>query len=174
MDHWRCGTLRQYSRDCVEGPISDFEVKWPNFMQQFLDPKLVGKTQGAISRSTPEKIYWVLLGLLEFLRAKGWEVIIIEARAGYGYVDLNRSAKLSSESEGRLERDANRALEQVVEKNHRNPEGLWNIRTLREYGIACFHLNSCVKGRYLKRNTLDCLLFLQTMSDKPQLQLARL
>jgi hypothetical protein len=147
---------------CVEGPISDFEAKWPNFMEQFLSPKLVEKTRRAISRKTPEKIYQVLfLGLMQSLRAKGWEVIV-EARAG-GYVDLRllhkpkRKAVLielkSSEKEGDLERDANRALEQIVKKNYRNPESLQNIQTLREYGIAGYHLSSCVKGRSLKLKT---------------------
>jgi PD-(D/E)XK nuclease superfamily len=148
---------------CVEGPICDFEAKWPNFMQQFLNPKLVEKTRCAISRKTPEKIYHVLfLGLMQSLKKKGWEVIV-EARAGGDYVDLRllhkpkRKAVLielkSSEKEGDLERDANRALEQIVKKNYRNPEGLWNVQTLREYGIAGYHLSSCVKGRSLKLKT---------------------
>ena len=50
-----------------------------------------------------------------------------------------------------MEQDADRALEQI-EKNYRNSEGLPNIRTLREYGIAGFHLNSYVKGQYLELN----------------------
>jgi hypothetical protein len=74
-----------------------------------------------------------------------------EARAGGGYVDLRLLHKLkrkavltelkSSEKEGDLERDANRALEQIVMKNYRNAEGLRNIWTLREYGIAGFHVS---------------------------------
>jgi len=157
------GSYDNILETCVEGPISDFEAKWPNWMQQSLDPKLVGKTRHAISRKAPEKTYHALfLGLMQSLRAKGWE-IIIEARAGGGYIDLHllhkRKCKavlielISSEKERELERDANRALEQIVNKNYRNPEGLPNIQTLREYGIACFRLSSCVKGRYLKRNT---------------------
>jgi hypothetical protein len=58
----------------------------------------------------------------------------------------------SSDKEPDMEKDANRALKQIEEKNYRNSEGLPNIRTLREYGIAAFHLNSCVKGRYLELN----------------------
>jgi hypothetical protein len=145
---------------CVEGPISDFEAKWPNFMQQFLDPKLVGETRRAISRKTPEKIYHVLfLGLMQSLKKKGWEVVV-EARAGGDYVDLRLLHKRkhtailielkSSEKEGDFERDAKGALEEVVKKNYWNAEGLRNIQTLREYGIAGHHLSSCVKGRHLK------------------------
>ena len=51
-----------------------------------------------------------------------------------------------------MERDAKQALKQIEEKNYRNSEGLPNIRTLREYGIAAFHLSSYVKGRYLELN----------------------
>ena len=62
---------------CVEGPVSDFAMKWPNFMQQQLDPKLVGKARGAVSRESPERTYHVLFwGLMQSLREKGWEVSI--------------------------------------------------------------------------------------------------
>ena len=54
-----------------------------------------------------------------------------------------------------MERDANMALEQIREQNYRNPVGLPNIESLREYGIACHHLDSHVKGRYLKRISGD-------------------
>lgn len=99
---------------------------------------------------------------MQSLRARGWEVIV-EARASGGYVDLRLLHKLkrkavlielrSSEEEGDLERDA-KGARQIVKKNHRNPEGLRNIWTLREYGIAGFHLSSCVKGRYLELNNI--------------------
>ena len=46
-------------KTCVEGPIRDFAAKWPNFMQQHLDTKLVGKARGAASNKTLEKIYHV-------------------------------------------------------------------------------------------------------------------
>jgi PD-(D/E)XK nuclease superfamily len=148
---------------CVEGPISDFEAKWPNFMQQLLDPELVTKTRGIISCKTPEKIYHVLfLGLMQSLRVGGWEVTV-EARARGDYVDLRllhkpkRKAVLinvkTSNKQKDMKRDANRALKQIVDKNYRNPEGLQNIRFLREYGIAGFHFSSYVKGRYLELNT---------------------
>ncbi len=144
---------------CVEGPVSDFEAKWPNFMQQLLDPKLVTKTRGAISRKTPESIYYVLfLGLMQSLRTTDWEV---KARAHGGYTDLRllhkqkRKAVLinvkSSNKQEDMKRDTNRALKQIVDKNYRNPEGLQNICFLREYGIV--HLRSYVKGRYLELNT---------------------
>jgi len=100
-----------------------------------------------------------MFGLMQSLRSKGWEVSI-EPRAGGGYIDIRlchkrkRMAVLielkSSEMQGDMERDANRALKQIEEKNYRNLEGLPSIRTLREYGIASFHLSSCVKGRYLE------------------------
>ena len=84
MDHWRCRTLKT----CVDGPVSNFTAKWPNFMQQQLDPKLVGKERGAVSRKTPERIYHIMFwGLMQSLRAKGWEVSI-EPRAGGGYIDI--------------------------------------------------------------------------------------
>ena len=88
--------------------------------------------------------------------------VIVEARTGDGYVDLclrhrrKREAVLielkSSEKKKGMKRDADKALEQIVERNHRNPEALPNIGTLREYGIAACHLNSRVKGRYLELN----------------------
>src|SRR5271170_218555 len=73
---------------CVEGPVSDFMTKWPDYMQQQLDPKLVGKARGAVSHKTPERIYRILFwGLLQSLKTKGWEVTI-EQRGGNGYVDI--------------------------------------------------------------------------------------
>ena len=157
------GSCDNILETCVEGPVSDFEAKWPYFMQQLLDPKLVTKTRGAIGRKTPEKIYHLFfLGLMQSLRAKVWEVSV-KAQARRGYVDLRLLHKLkhkavlievkSSEKQEDMERDANRALERIVKKNCRNLEGLRNICTLREYGIATFHLNSYVKGRYLEFDT---------------------
>jgi PD-(D/E)XK nuclease superfamily len=145
---------------CVDGPVSDFTAKWPNFMQQQHDSKLVGKERGAVSCKTPERIYHILFwGLMQSLRAKGWEVSI-EPQAGGGYIDIHLCHRRkcmavlielkSSEKQGDMERDANKALKQIEEKNYRNPEGLPNIRTLREYGIASFHLCSYVKGRYVE------------------------
>ena len=145
---------------CLEGHVSTFAERWPNFMQQYLDPKTVAKTRGAVSLKTPERIYQVyFLGLMHFLRPKGWEVSI-EPRAGGGYLDIRLISrkkgravlielKSSSEPE-HIERDAHKALEQIVDKNYRNQEGLLNIRILREYGIASYYLDSCVKGRYLE------------------------
>jgi hypothetical protein len=160
---WIVGDVLVSSRNnilqtCVEGPVSDFEAKWPNFTQRF-HAKVVVKNRSA-SGKTPEKICQVLfLGLMQSLTAEGWEV----SRAGGGHVDirllLKRKGKAalielkSSEKQGDMERDANRALEQIADNNYRNPEGLRNIRTLREYGIAGFHLSSFVKGRYLELNT---------------------
>ena len=145
---------------CVEGPVSDFMTKWPDFMQQQLDSRLVGKARGAVSRKTLERIYNVwFCGLMHSLRPKGWEVSI-EPRAGSGYVDIRLRHKRkctavlielkSSEMKEDMERDANQALKQIEEKNYRNLQGLPNIRTLREYGIAGCHFDSHVKGRYLE------------------------
>jgi len=33
----------QYPQAIVKGPISDFEAKWPNFVQKQLDAKVVAK-----------------------------------------------------------------------------------------------------------------------------------
>jgi hypothetical protein len=52
-------------------------------MQQFLDPKLVAKTRGAVSRKILEKIYHVpLFCRIRWiaLRAEGWEVIVDSAK----------------------------------------------------------------------------------------------
>ena len=49
-----------------------------------------------------------------------------------------------------IERDASNALKQIVDQNYQNQEGLLNIRNLREYGIASYHLASFVGGRYLE------------------------
>ena len=55
----------------------------------------------------------------------------------------------SSEKQGDMEWDADRALKQIEEKSYRNSEGLQNIHSLREYGIVGFHLRSYVKRQYL-------------------------
>jgi hypothetical protein len=99
---------------------------------------------------------------MQSLRAEVWEVSI-EDRTGGDYIDLQllhkwkRKAALievkSSKKQEDMERDANRVLKRIVKNNYRNPEGLRNVCTLREYGIATFHLNSYVKGRYLELNT---------------------
>ena len=39
----------------------------------------------------------------------------------------------SSKKHEDMEKDANKALKQIEEKNYRNSEGLPNIRTLREF-----------------------------------------
>jgi len=139
---------------CVGGPVSAFATSWPNFLQNYLDPKTVAKT--------PERIYQVyLLGLLHSLRPKGWEVSI-GPRAGSGYIyarlvsKQQKSAALievkSSENKNQIEGDADELLKQIVHKKYRNPEGLPGIRILREYGMASYHLESFVKGRYLELN----------------------
>ena len=148
---------------CVKGPVSRFAERWPNFMQHHLDPKAVDKLRGTNSTKTPEAIYHVyFLGLMHVLRPKGWE-ISSESRAGCGYLDVllisrnTHSAVIielkSSEKLDHIERDAQKALDQIIAQNYRNPEGLPNIQILREYGVACHHLSSCVKGRYLELNT---------------------
>jgi len=160
---WIIGGVESYTDVldvCVEGHVSTFEERWPIFMQQHLDPKTVAKARGAVSLKTPENIYQVyFLGLMHCLRPKGWEVSI-EPRAGGGYIDIRLISRKkgravlielkSSEKLEHIERDASKALEQIVDKNYRNQEGLPNIRILREYGIASYHLASCVKGRYLE------------------------
>ncbi|KAK2459529.1 hypothetical protein APHAL10511_008453 [Amanita phalloides] len=76
---WITGAVEPRASDlvlktCVEGPIRDFTAKWPNFMQQHFDPKLVGKARDAASNKTLEKIYHVFfLGLMLSTRVKGWE-----------------------------------------------------------------------------------------------------
>ncbi|KAH9986084.1 hypothetical protein BJV74DRAFT_951985 [Russula compacta] len=60
-------------------------------------------------------------------------------------IELRFSSKVED-----LEADADRALKQIVDTSYRNRHGLEDSRTLREYGIACFHLDSFVKGRYLE------------------------
>jgi PD-(D/E)XK nuclease superfamily len=163
---WITGGISSYTDIldiCVGGHISTFEERWPIFMQQHLDPKTVAKARGAVSLKTPESIYHVyFLGLMHILRPKGWEVSI-EARAGGGYIDIRLisrkkgSAVLielkSSKKPEHIDRDAGKALQQIVDKNYRNQEGLPNIRILREYGIASYHLDSCVKGQYLELDT---------------------
>ena len=57
---WITGAVEPRASDlvlktCMGGPIRDFTVNWPNFMQQYLDPKLVSKARGAVSNKTPEK-----------------------------------------------------------------------------------------------------------------------
>ena len=144
---------------CTRGPVDTLAEQWPQFMQQSLHPKAVAKARGAISSKTPEINYQLFLyGLMQGggLR-KGWEVTI-ESRGGSGYIDIRlvsketQSAVLieikSSEKKVDIERDSLAALDQIVTKNYRNR--LPGIRYLREYGIACYHLESRVDGRYLE------------------------
>jgi hypothetical protein len=148
---------------CVEGPVSTFEERWPVFMQQDLDLKIVAKAGGTVSLKTPESIYQIyFLGLMHCLRPKGWEVSI-KPRAGGGYINIRLISRKkghavlielkSSKKPEHIERDASKALKQIIDQNYRNQEGLPNIRILREYGIASYHLASCVKGRYLELDT---------------------
>jgi hypothetical protein len=160
---WITGGVESYTDIldvCVEGHVSIFAERWLVFMQQHLDSKTVAKTWGAVSFKTSERIYQVyFLGLMHCLRPKGWEVSI-EPRAGGGYINIHLISRKkgravlielkSSEKPGHLERDARKALDQIVDKNYRNQEGLPNIGILREYGIASYHLASLVKGRYLE------------------------
>lgn len=160
---WITGGVESYTDIldvCVEGHVSTFAERWPLFMQQHLDPKSVAKTRDAVSFKTPERIYQVyFLGLMHCLRPKGWEVSI-EPRAGGGYIDIRLVSRKkgravlielkSSEKPEHIERDARKALDQIVDKNYRNQEDLPNIGILREYGIASHHLASLVKGRYLE------------------------
>lgn len=137
-----------------------FAEQWPDFMQQNLHPEAVGKARGAVSSKTPETVYQVfLLGLVLGRALKGWDVKI-EPRGGSGYIDIRlvsketQSAVLmelkSSKMQEDIERDSLAALNQIELKNYRNRYGLPDIRYLREYGIACYHLESSVKGRYLE------------------------
>jgi len=148
--------------ECANGPVSAFTTKWPDFLQDSLDPKSVAKVSRAASKKTPERIYQVhLLGLFHTLQLKGWD-IAIEPKAGTGYIDVCLISKKkqiaviieikSSETEGQIEKDADKALQQIIDKNYRNREGLSGIRILREYGIASYRLMSFAKGRYLELN----------------------
>jgi hypothetical protein len=123
-------------------------------MQQQLDPKLVGKERGAVSRKTPERIYHVLFwGLMQSLRAKGWEVSI-EPRAGGGYIDIRLRHRRkhmailivlkSSEKQGDMERDANKALKQIEEKNYRNPDERFDNNPSRR--LLTTPSESCLKN----------------------------
>jgi PD-(D/E)XK nuclease superfamily len=144
---------------CVNGPVSAFATLWPTFMQATLGPKLIAKETRVKSKKTLERLYQVyLLGVLHGLRSHGWEVHV-ELHTGSGYTNIclisrkQRAAALielkSSESGQQLERDADRALEQIVTKNYQNQYSLSGVDCIREYGMANFHLESIVKGRYL-------------------------
>ena len=76
---------------------------------------------------------------MQFHRVKCWDVFI-EPQAGGGYVDIHLHHKrkhmavlirlMSSEKQGDMERDANKVLKQIEEKNYQNLESLPNIHTL--------------------------------------------
>ena len=160
---WITGTVENVN-DILDirtrGPVDTFAKQWPNFMQQSLHPKAVGKARGAVSSKTPEIVYQVfLLGLTLGRALKGWEVTI-EPRGGSGYIDIRlvsketQSAVLielkSNKKQEEVERDSLAALDQIESKNYRNRYGPPDICYLREYGIACYHLESSVNGRYLE------------------------
>jgi PD-(D/E)XK nuclease superfamily len=145
---------------CVGGHVSTFEERWPIFMQQHLNPQTVAKAQGAFSLKTAESIYHVyFLGLMHVLWPKGWEVSI-KAQTGGGYINIHLMSRKkgsavlielkSSKKLEHIERDAGRVLQQIIDKNYQNQVGLPNIHILWEYGIASYHLASCVKGQYLE------------------------
>jgi hypothetical protein len=160
---WITGTVENVNDIlgiCTRGPVDEFAEQWPHFMQQSLHPKSVAKARGAISSKTPEAVYQVFLfGLILGRGLKGWEVTI-EPRGGSGYIDIRliskkaQSAVLielkSSKKLEDIEKDSLAALNQIETNNYRNPYGLLDIRHLREYGIACYHLESCVNSRYLE------------------------
>jgi hypothetical protein len=160
---WLVGDIASWTNIleiCMEGHVSTFEERWPDFMQEYLDRKMVTMERGTVSLKTPERIYHVyFLGILHLLRPEGWE-ISIEPRDRGDYVNIRLISRKtgnavlialkSSEKPEHMERDAISALEQIVDQNNRNQEGLPNIHVLREYSIASHHLVSCVKGRYLK------------------------
>jgi len=140
--------------------VDTFAEQWPDFMQQSLHPKAVGMARGAVSSKTPETVYEVfLLGLMLGRALKDWEVTI-EPRGGSGYIDIRlvsketQSAVLmelkSSKKQEDVERDSLAALNQIESKNYRNRYDLPDIRYLREYAIAYYHLESTVNGRYLE------------------------
>jgi hypothetical protein len=149
-------------KTCVEGPTGDFEANWPGFMQRTLHPRLVAKERDSQTGKTLENIYRVYFyGLLISLGAIGWK-FTVEERGCLGYVDLRLVHKQKgqavlielkwSKEKKDMEKDANSALKQIVNRNYRNSTGLAGIITLREYGIARCHLDSLVKGRYLILN----------------------
>jgi hypothetical protein len=143
---------------CVEGPVNTFEDRWPIFMEPWLGEPI--KEVLATGTAISESIYRIhFLGLIHFLRPKGWEVFI-EPRAGGSYIDIRLisrkkgSAALiklrsSEKPEHRVE-DALEALERIMDENRRNQESLLNIRILREYGIASYSYTSHAIGRYLE------------------------
>jgi hypothetical protein len=69
-----------------------------------------------------DSITFSFFGLVQFLGTTGWEVSA-ESQAGGGYADvrLYKRAVLielkSSEKEGDVERDANKALEQTIDSD---------------------------------------------------------
>lgn len=83
----------------VEGPISDLEAKWPKFMQQSLDPRLVTKTRGAISCKTSEKsitfYFLALCNPLERKDGKSPSKLELVAATSTSVFSINPSAKLS-------------------------------------------------------------------------------
>jgi hypothetical protein len=110
-----------------------------------------------------KRMYQVFLfALMLCLRAKGWEVTI-EEPAGEGYADVRlvskktKSAVLievkSSEKAAHVEKDAKAGLQQIELSNS---EGLQGVPILREYGIGCYRLKSCVEGQYLELDTQGC------------------
>jgi PD-(D/E)XK nuclease superfamily len=146
---------------CVEGHISTFEERWPIFMQRHLNTT-VAKVQGAVSLENIYQVYF-LGHMHSLLRPMGWEVSI-EPRDRDGYINIRFISrtqgravlielKKSSEKPEHMESDASEALERIVDKNYRNQESLLSVRVLREYGVASYQLASCVKGRYLERDT---------------------
>lgn len=111
---------------CVEGHISTFEERWLIFMEQHFNPKPAAKILGPVSLKSIYQVFF--LGLMHSLQSKGWEASI-EPRAGDGYINIRFISRKtrgravliefkSSEKPEHMERDASKALEQIVDKNY--------------------------------------------------------
>ncbi len=152
-------------KTCVEGSGKRLRGEVANFYAATMSSK--ASRQGP-RQDSGEILSRCLLGLMQSLGAKGWKVSV-EHRAGGSYVDIHlllrreRKAVLielkSSEKEGDMKRDAigrssrNKTFRiSIVLEDYRNPEGLLNICTLREYGIAGCHLKYDTWSSILKVN----------------------
>jgi hypothetical protein len=96
-----------------------------------------------------------------WLRNDGW-VTNVEEPSGLGYVDIRLFSEVkgigvpielkSSTKSEQLDGDADKALRQIIDKNYRSKLAFDGAQCIQEYGIACFHLESKVKGWYMVRS----------------------
>jgi len=144
-----CRILHRYSRHCVEGHISTLQKGGQIYARNILIKQSPRHKALSVSRPQRGSIKFIPMGLMHVLWPKGWEVSI-EPQAGGGYLDIRLvsrkkgGAVLMSSNPAKscrhIERDANKALEQIIDKNYRTKKVFQHLsfyETMALLAITC-------------------------------------